>query len=172
MDMDIIRLSTDWARAEVFSAKMVTLLSVLFFLVALGFWLFGKTAMAKAFVWPLLITGVLMIAVAAGLYFANEPRILSFETAYENNPNEFIQSEIARSAKSQKDLSTIVFKVLPAIIIVAALLIMVVSTPLWRAIGISIIAFLTCLMFIDSNTAERNANYHQQLLDLKQWEAK
>ena len=128
--------------------------------------------MAKAFVWPLLITGVLMIAIAAGLYFANEPRIVSFETAYKNNPNEFIQSEIARSAKSQKDLSTIVFKVLPAIIIVAALLIMVVSTPRWRAIGITIIALMTCLMFIDSNTAERNANYHQQLLDIKQWETR
>ncbi len=170
--MDIIRLSTDWAKAEVFSGKMVALLSLLFFLVALGFWQLGKTSMAKAFVWPLLITGVLMIAVAAGLYFANQPRILSFETAYKNNPNGFIQSEIARTEKSQKDLATIVFKVLPAIIIVAALLIVAVSAPLWRATGITIIAFMTCLMFIDSNTAERNANYHQQLLDLRQWETK
>ena len=72
--MDIIRVSIEWAKAEVFSAKMVTLLSVLFFLVSLGFWQFGKTAMAKAFVWPLLITGVLMIVVAGGLYFANTYR--------------------------------------------------------------------------------------------------
>ena len=46
--MDIIRLSTDWAKAEVFSAKMLTLLSVVFFLVAFGFWQLGKTVMAKA----------------------------------------------------------------------------------------------------------------------------
>src|SRR5579863_10512297 len=151
--MDIVRLSTDWAKAEVFSAKMVTLLSVLFFLVAVGFWQFGKTAMAKAFIWPLLVVGVLMIAIAAGLYFTNKPRILSFETAYKNNPEEFIQNEIARTAKSQKDLSTIVFKALPAISIAAALLIMFVSTPLWRAIGITTIALMACLMFIDSNTA-------------------
>ena len=172
MEMDILKLSTDWAKAEVFSAKMVTLLSVLFFLIAFGFWQFGKTAMAKAFVWPLLVVGVLVIAIAAGLYFTNKPRILSFETAYRSDPDQFIQSEIARSAKSQKDLATIVFKVLPATIIVAALLIMFFSTPLWRAIGITIIVFMACLMFIDSNTAERNANYHQQLVDLKQWETK
>ncbi len=170
--MDILRLSTDWAKAEVFSAKMVTLLSLLFFLVAIGFWQLGKTVTAKAFVWPLMVTGVLMIAIAAGLYFTNKPRILSFEMAYKNNPDEFIQNEIARTAKSQQDLATIVFKVLPAIIIVAAVLIIVVSTPLWRAIGITIIVLMSCLMFIDSNTAARNANYHQQLLDVKQWPTK
>jgi ABC-2 type transport system permease protein len=168
MEIDVLRLSTDWAKAEVFSAKMVTLLSVLVFLAALGFWQLGKTAMAKAFVWPLMVTCVLTMAIAAGLYFTNKPRILSFETAYKNNPDEFIRNEIARTAKSQKDLATIVFKVLPTIIIVAALLVMLVSTPLWRAIGITTIALMACLMFIDSNTAERNANYHQQLLDLKQ----
>jgi hypothetical protein len=172
VDVDILRLSTDWARAEVFSAKMVTLLSLLFFLVAVGFWQLGKTVTAKAFVWPLMVTGVLMIAIAAGLYFTNKPRILSFETAYKNNSDEFIQNEIARTAKSQKDLATIVFKVLPVVIIVAAVLIMIVSIPLWRTIGITIIALMTCLMFIDSNTAARNANYHQQLLDLKQWPTK
>jgi len=168
MEVDILKLSSDWAKAEVFSAKMVTLLSLLFFIVSIGFWQFGKTAMAKAFVWPLLVAGVLMIAIAAGLYFSNKPRILSFEKAYKSNPGGFIQSEIARTSKSQKDLATIVFKVLPAIIIVAALLIMVVSTPVGRALGITIIVLMACLMFIDSNTAARNTNYHQQLLDLKQ----
>jgi hypothetical protein len=165
--MDIIKLSTDWAKAEVFSAKMVTLLSLLFFVAAAGFWQLGKTVMAKAFVWPLLVVGILMVAIAAGLYLANKPRISGFEIAYKNNPDEFVQSEIARTAKSQSDLATIVFKVIPVISIVAALLIIGISTPVWRAIGITIIALMACLMFIDSNTAARNADYHQQLLNLK-----
>jgi len=164
--MDILNLSTDWAKAEVFSAKMVALISLHFFLVALGFWLFGKTAMAKAFVWPLLVSGVLLISIAAGLYFTNKPRIVSFETAYKNNSDEFIKSELARTEKSQNDLATIVFIILPIIIIVAALVSMVVSTPVWRAIGITTIALMACLMFIDSNTASRNSDYHQELLNL------
>jgi ABC-2 type transport system permease protein len=167
MEMDILKISTDWAKAEVFSSKIILLLSLLFLFAALGFWQLGKTAMAKAFVSPLLVAGVLLIAIATGLYFSNKPRNLSFETAYKNNPDQFIQSEITRTAKSQKDLATIVFKVLPLIIIVAALLIMFVTTPVWRAIGITTIILISCLMFIDSNTAARNSNYHQQLLDLK-----
>src|SRR5258708_11401803 len=146
--MDILKVSTDWARAEVFSAKMVTLIGVLFFVVALGFWLFGKTAMAKAFVWPVLVSGVLMIVIAAGLYFTNKPRILSFETAYKNNPDEFIKGEIVRTETSQKDLATIVFLVLPVIVIVAALLSMIVSIPVLPAIRITTIALMPSLLFI------------------------
>jgi len=166
--MDILNASTEWANAEVFSSKIVLLLSLLFFLAALGFWQLGKTEMAKAFIWPLLVAGVLMIAVSAGLYFSNKPRTASFETAYKNNPSEFIHSEIARTAQSQNDLAMIVFTVLPIVIMAASLLIIFVSAPLWRAIGITVIALTTCLIFIDSNTSARNANYHQQLLEFKQ----
>src|SRR5471030_738394 len=117
--MDILKLSTDWAKAEVFSDKVSLLLSLLLLLAALGFWQFGKTAMAKAFVWPMLIAGVLIAAVAAGLYFANKPRIVQFEIAYNTNAKAFVQTETARTAKSQNDLA-LVFKVLPLIIIAAA----------------------------------------------------
>jgi ABC-2 type transport system permease protein len=161
--MDILKLSIDWAKAEVFSSKISLLLSLLLFLVALGFWQLGKTAMAKAFVWPILVAGVLLVAVAAGLYFSNKPRITQFETAYNTDAKAFVQTETERTAKSQNNLA-LVFKVLPLIIVAAALLIVFVNTPLCRAIGITTIALMTILMFIDSNTGARNTAYHQQLL--------
>ncbi len=161
--MDILKVGTDWAKAEVFSAKIILLLGLLFFLSALGFWQLGRTAMARAFVWPILVSGVLIVAVSAGLYFANKPRVTQFETAYATDPKAFVQMETKRTAKSQKELA-LVFKVLPLIIIAAALLVMFVNTPLWRAIGITIISLMTLLMFIDSNTDARNTAYHQRLL--------
>ena len=165
--MDILRAGTDWAKAEVFSAKITLLLSLLFFLAAIGFWQLGKTTMAKAFVWPMLVAGILMVAVSAGLYFANKPRITQFETAYNTDAKAFVQTETERTAKSQNDLA-LVFKVLPLIIIAAALLIMLANTPLWRAVGVTTIALMTILMFIDSNTGARNTAYHQHLLAEKQ----
>jgi hypothetical protein len=165
--MDILKLSIDWAKAEVFSAKISLLISLLFFVAAAGFWQLGKTTMAKAFVWPMLVSGVLILAVSAGLYFANKPRVTQFETAYNTDVKAFVQTETERTAKSQNDL-VLVFKVLPIIIIAAALLIMFVDTPLWRAIGITTIALMTILMFIDSNTDARNTAYHQHLIAEKQ----
>jgi hypothetical protein len=165
--MEIIKVSTDWAKAEVFSAKMVGILSLLVFLVALGFWQLGKTPMAKCFVWPLFVAGLLLVAVSAGLYFANAPRLAQFEAAYKNDATSFIQKEIIRTAKSKQDLA-LVFKVLPAIIIAAALLIMFSQTPFWRAIGVTTILLVTLLMLIDSNTDARNTAYHQQLQTARQ----
>jgi len=165
--MEIIKLSIDWAKAEVFSAKMAGLLSLLVFLVALGFWQLGKTPMARSFVWPLLVAGLLLVAVSAGLYFANKPRIAQFEAAYKNDAGSFLQNEITRTAKSKHDLA-LVFKVLPAIIIAAALVVMFSQAPLWRAIGVTTILLMTLLMLIDSNTDARNAAYHEKLLIAKQ----
>jgi hypothetical protein len=165
--MNILKVAMDWAKAEVFSAKISLLLSLLFFVAALGFWQSGKTAMAKAFVWPMLVAGIFIVAVSAGLYFANKPRATQFEKDYYTNAKAFVQTETVRTAKSQNDLA-LVFKVLPIIIIAAALLIAIVNAPLWRAIGITTIALMTVLMFIDSNTGARNTVYHQHLLTEKQ----
>src|SRR5258706_12521349 len=164
--MEIIKLSTDWAKAEVFSAKMAGLLSLLVFLLALGFWQLGKTPMAKSLGWPLFVAGLLLVAVSAGLYFANKPRIAQFEAACKNDSKSFIQNEIVRTTKSKHDLA-LVFKILPAIIIAAVLLIMFSQAPLWRAIGVTTILLMTLLMLIDSNTDARNTAYHQELLTAK-----
>jgi hypothetical protein len=165
--MDIVKLSSDWAKAEVFSAKMILFLSLVFFISSLGFGQLGKTPMARAFVWPMLVAAVLLVAVSAGLYFANRPRITQFEAAYSTDAKTFVQKETGRTAKSQHDLA-LVFKILPLIIIAAAFLIIFVNTPLWRAIGITTVALMTVLMFIDSNTEARNTAYHEHLSAEKQ----
>lgn len=163
--MDLLKLSTEWASAEVFSAKMLALVSLLFLIVALGFWQLSKTPMANAFVWPLVVAGLLLAVVSSGLYFTNKPRIKQFEIAYKEHPQQFIQSETVRTAKSQKELS-LVLKVLPAIIIAGALVVTFSQAPLAKAIGYTIIAVMTVLLFVDSNTDARNSKYHQQLITL------
>jgi len=117
-------------------------------------------------VWPLLVAGLFLVAVSAGLYFANKPRIAQFETAYKNDADAFTKSEIERTAKSKHDLA-LVFKILPAIIIAASLLIMFSQAPLWRAIGVTTVLLMALLMLIDSNTDARNTAYHHELLTAK-----
>ena len=160
--MDLLKLSTDWAKAEVFSAKMVWLVSIFVLATALGFSYWGKTIMAKAFIWPMLISGILLVAIGAGLFFTNRPRITQFEQTYREDPSAFLQQELQRTAKSQKELS-LVFIVLPALLILAALLILFVPSPAWRGIAITLALFAVLLMAIDSNTDARNTRYHEQL---------
>ncbi len=167
MDTDIVKLSTDWAKAEVFSGKMVWLFSVITILTAVGFWYLGRTAMARAFVWPLLVAGLFLIAVGAGLVLANKPRVDQFEQAHRKDPEAFVRQEIRRTTESQKQL-TLVFRILPAIIIIAALpIIGLPGSPIWRAIAVTLIVTAGFLMVVDSNTEARNTQYHSRLAAIK-----
>ena len=164
--MDIIKTSTDWARAELFSAKIIWLFSVILILCAIAFSYWGKTITAKAFFIPLIVAGILLIGIGVGLYWANKPRIKQFEKEFSMNPREFVRKEIERTAKSQRELA-LVFKILPAIIIVAALVIVFFPAPYCRTIGITVILTAAFLMAVDSNTDARNSAYHLQLLNTK-----
>ena len=163
--MDLLKLSIDWAKAELFSAKMVWLFSVIILLSATGFNYWGKTTTAKAFVIPLLVSGAFILAIGVGLYAANKPRIIQFEQEYKADSSSFVKKEIARTAKSQGELKQ-VFKILPAIIIIAAILLMFFPSANWRAITVTIIVTASFLMTVDSNTEARNTAYREQLLKL------
>jgi ABC-2 type transport system permease protein len=164
--MDIVKLSTDWAKAEVFSAKIVWLFCSITIMAAIGFWFWGRTVMAKAFIWPMLVAGIFMAAIGAGLYFANNPRITQFEAENRRNPEAFLQEEILRTAESKRELA-LVFKILPAIIIFAAAGILLLPSPLWRAIAVTMIMTAVFLMIVDSNTEARNNIYHSELSSFK-----
>jgi len=164
--MEIIKLSTEWAKAEVFSAKIVWIFSMIEILAAFGFLYLGKTGMAKAFFWPLLVFGLFLVAVGAGLYFTNSSRVEKFGKQYQSDPGAFIQSEIQRTTKSKGELAT-VFRILPVVILVAAIIILLMSAPLWRAIAISLIVNAAFLMIVDSNTEARNTSYNTELISIK-----
>jgi hypothetical protein len=167
MNTGILKMSVDWAKAEVFSGKIVGLVGVLVLLAALGFFQLGKTAMAKALVWPVGVAGLFLMMVAAGLIFANQPRPAQFEAAFRDNPAAFVQQERLRTATSQKQLG-LVFKILPGICIVGALLIWALpGSSTGRAIGIVLIGTAAILMGVDANTEARNDRYHAALVGVE-----
>ena len=73
------------------------------------------------------------------------------------------QSEIERSEQSIGEYSLIVFKIIPVIIAVAALGLLLTSAPLWRAICITTMALLVCILLVDSNANARILDYRAAL---------
>lgn len=78
--MEILKISTDWAKDEVFSSKIFILFGMLFLLAAIGYWQLGKTITAKAFVLPLFVASLLILAGGVGLFITNKKRVTNFET--------------------------------------------------------------------------------------------
>jgi len=111
--MNILKTATDWAKAELFSTPFFILFGILFVLASVGFWQLGKTDMAKAYIIPTLVAGILLMTIGLGLFFTNKSRITQFETAYNSNAFAFVESELTRAEATLKEYQTIVFKVIP-----------------------------------------------------------
>ena len=165
--MEILKAATEWAKAEAFSARFIILFGFMFIIATVGFWQLGKTEVAKAFVSPTLVAGIIALAIGLGIFFTNRARVTSFETAYRDDPAGFVKSEIVRSEKTLGEFRTIVFKVVPCIIIAAALLIIFVDKAQWRAIAITTIALMFLILAVDINSNARIEKYHEQLISVE-----
>ena len=166
--MEILKLATEWARAEVFSTRFFIFFAILFLIASIGFWQLGKTDLARAYIIPTLVAGLLLMTIGFGLFYTNKSRIAQFEKAFNTDAPAFYQSEIERSESTLKEY-TVVFKVIPILIIVASLLILFVNTPTWRAISITAIAMLIVIFLVDGTAHSRIETYHNdlKLVDLK-----
>jgi len=161
--MDILKTATDWAKAELFSTPFFILFGLVFVAASIGFWQLGKTDVAKAYIIPTLVAGLLLITIGIGLFYTNKSRISQFETDYYNDASAFVSAEITRAEATLKEYNTIVFKAIPVIIIVAALLIIFINTPMWRAISITTIAMLVVILLVDGTAYARMNAYHKAL---------
>jgi drug/metabolite transporter (DMT)-like permease len=160
--MDLLKLATEWAKAEAFSARFFIFFAILFLIASVGFWQLGKTDLAKAYIIPTVVAGLLLITIGIGLFFTNKSRITQFEQAFNANAPAFFQSEIKRSESTLKEY-TVVLKVVPILIIIAALIVLFIHTPTWRAISITTIAMLIIILFVDGTAHARIEAYHKEL---------
>jgi hypothetical protein len=165
--MDILKTATDWAKAEVFSTQFFILFGFLFVLASIGFWQLGKTDMAKAYIIPTLVAGSLLLIIGLGLFFTNKARITQFEMAYNSDKLAFVESELVRAEATLKEYQTVVFKAIPLIIAVCALVIVFVDKPVWRASMITTIAMLVVILLIDGTAHARIDDYNQQLMSVE-----
>jgi len=161
--MDILKTATDWAKAEVFSTSFFILFGIVFVAASIGFWQLGKTDLARAYIIPTLVAGVLLLIIGFGLFFNNVSRVSSFPRDYNQDASAFVESEMARVDSTLNEYK-VVFKVIPLMIIVAALLIFFTRTPVWRAASITSIAMLIVILFIDGMAHARIADYKEQLV--------
>ena len=166
---ELLKLATDWAKAEVFSTRFFIFFAIGFLIASVGFWQLGKTDLAKAYIIPTLVAGILLLIIGSGLNYTNIQRVKQFEKDFNTDASAFYQSEIERSEGTLNEYS-IVFKVIPILIIIAALLILFINTPTWRAISITTIAMLIVILLVDGTAHSRIESYNTELkmIDLKE----
>ncbi len=163
--MDILNIASQWAKNEIFSSKFFILAALIFIALGVGFWQLGHSSLAKAYIYPLLICGALLLIIGVGLTFNNYRRLNAFPEAFHNNPTEFVDSEIERADNTEKSSYRIIYTTIPILIVIAALLMIFVKSPTVRASCITAIAMLVILLIVDSNSHSRIATYRDALID-------
>ena len=161
--MDILKVATDWAKAELVSTPFFIFFGLVFMAASFGFWKLGKTDMANAYIIPTLVAGALLFIIGSGLFYTNIQRVKQFEIDYTADANSFVETEINRCEATLKEYKTIVFKVIPILIILAALIIIFLSKPTWRAISITTVAMLVVILLVDGTAYARIDSYHKEL---------
>ncbi|MGI9530574.1 hypothetical protein [Lutimonas sp.] len=161
--MEVLKLATEWAKAEVFSTRFFILFAILFLIASIGFWQLGKTEMARAYIIPSLVAGVLLLTIGLGLFYTNKSRINQFETAYHKDASAFVASEFNRIEGTLNEYRTIVFTAIPLIITACALVIIFVKSPVWRASMITTIAMMIVILLVDGTAHARIETYKKQL---------
>ena len=161
--MDILKTSTDWARAEVLSSSFFILFGVCFLVAGWGFSHLGKTDLSRAYIIPALVAGVLLLVIGLGIFIQSQSRITSFAAAHNADAAAFIEAEIARADRVLNDYRIAVFRVVPLIIAVSAVLIMCRQAPILRASLITTIAMMAIIMVIDTNASARLTVYKERL---------
>lgn len=161
--MEIVRTATEWARAEIVSSKIFMLFGLFYMIGSIGLWKLGTTALAKALVIPLLVTGVLLLVAGISFYLSSKSLLSDFEKKYVENATAIMDSEIERTQKTIKTYENVALKVFPAIIILATLVFFFVSSPMIRAISLAVIAFLFVLVLLDSQALKRMKIYNYEL---------
>ena len=166
--MNILKIATEWAKDELVSTSFFIVVGIAFAMASFGFWQFGKTDLARAYIIPILIAGAFLMMVGFGLFFTNKARITQFEKAYQADAPAFVTSELTRVEATLKEYKNIVFTAIPILIVVCAGIIFFVDKPVWRASAISFIAMVSVILLIDGMAHGRIDTYNQHLLQAQE----
>lgn len=169
--MDILKISTEWAKGEVFSSLFFVLFWIIFLFVSLGFWQLWKTELAKAYIIPSLVAGVLLLIIGLGLIYNYQSKINNFQTDYENNKIEFVKNEITYVEKTLNDYKNIVFTGISLIIAICAIFLIFIDNQIWKSSLITTISFLSILLLVDGTASARLENYNKELksIDIQEY---
>lgn len=158
----MIQNTINWYNGEIFEGKFILGFGFFLILTALLFYFLGNTPAAKALLIPMLIIGLFFSITGANMIYSNGKQKQEIVKRYEQNPKEFINTEIKRVNDFQYLYPMSIAISLACFLIAIALLYFTQNIYL-KAIAISLILFGMAFAVIDYFSKERATIYYEQL---------
>ena len=119
--------------------------------------------MARAYIFPTLIGGALLVLLGGALFDLYYSSIEGLTIKYNSDPGAFLEKEITRTNGSIAQYKRDLYGVFPIVALIASLLIIFIKRPIWRAIFITLIALSTILLLVDSQAIATLEAYNEKL---------
>ena len=87
-----------------FSTRFFILFAIGFLIASVGFWQLGKTDLAKVYIIPTLVAGILLLIIGSGLNHTNIQRVKQFERDFNTDASAFYQSRNRTFRKHSKGI--------------------------------------------------------------------
>lgn len=166
--MDILKTAVLWAKAEMVSSAFFAIFGILFLVASFGFWQVGKTDVARAYVIPTAVAGVLLLILGVGLVVQSYGHTASFPKAFTADASAFVTDELTRAEAVLAQYRNAVFKVIPLCLAVCAVLFVLMSPPIWRACLVSAMSMMLVILGVDTNAIARLSDYKAALLEAQE----
>jgi len=160
--MELIDYTNKWVTGEIQEDFAMIAGGAICLLLALVAWRWGTSEPARAIILPLTVVAVILIALGGSLSYSNHMRQKQFVEQYQESPEKFLESEMARVADFMK--------IYPQTIIVSAVMMVIAicvfafcEKPWLRASALALILLALAALTIDFFSKERGVIYQQEL---------
>ena len=164
--MELIDYTNKWLNGEIYEDIALVIAGVVFLILSILAWRFGKSESAHAIIIPLLIAALLLIGLGAGLGINNYNRKAQFQKQYQESPQQFLESE--------KERVEDFMKMYPQTIVVATVMMGVgilafslCSKSILRASALVLILVAFSALTIDFFSKERGIIYQNELNNIQ-----
>ena len=162
--MEFVSHTLSWCKGEIFEGRMYFLFGLVILLIVLAFWKLGTSPYARGLIIPFAVVAVFSMAGGLILNFNNQSRIVKYQKAYNENPEQFIQKEKERTEGFIKWYGPT--KIGMSFIILAGLLFfLILDSPHWKGIGLGLVLLGFSVIFLDHFSEERANIYYQAILE-------
>jgi hypothetical protein len=161
--MNIIEHAIHWYKGEIFEATIIGMFGLVFLVLSISLWKYGKTPNAQALIIPLALVGLLLVVAGVFTTLSNTKTLKAISTPKIVDQQSFVESEKQRVEDFQ---SLYTYTKIGAGVCFALAVVFFFATENrhWQAVAIALILIGVSGLTIDYFSKERANVYYHQLL--------
>lgn len=163
----MVEHTLNWYKGEIFEAKFILAFGIATIVVASLFRYFGSTLNSKALFIPMLIVGLIFIAIGGSMGYSNQKTMATVDQASKENIGEFVTAEKKRVEDFQY-LYPLSLSISAVCFVLAVVFLGFMKNHHLHAIAIALTVFGFAFMVIDYFSKERSAIYYKRIINFTQ----